>query len=245
MLAGTVISLQRWPVKSLGGEEVDALVLDGRGAAGDRTHALYDNFKDAPRRLTARQAPRMLLWQAAYPETAADELVPDDPPRPVLTAPDGRTFAWDDPSLPPALGADLGREVTLRRDVRGQQDLGETVLITTAATQAAVDATLGDIDIRRWRTNVHVAFDGVPAHAEERWEHGTARVGEAELVLLHPCLRCVIPTRHPETAAKRADVLRWLTRERAGIFGINARPVHRAVIRVGDRVVVTPPAAPG
>lgn len=243
MIRGTVISLHRWPVKSLGGEDVDALVLDGRGAAGDRSHALFDAFKNAPRRLTARQAPRMLRWHAAYPDVAADALLPDDPPLPVLSAPDcGPSYRWDDPALPGALAADLGREVTLRRDVRGQQDLGETILITTAATQAAVDAALGDLDPRRWRTNVHVALDDVPPFAEERWEHGRARIGDADLALLHPCLRCVIPTRDPDSAVKRPEILRWLTRERAGIFGINARPLGHGVIRVGDRIAVTPPA---
>jgi len=243
VIQGTVVSLHRWPVKSLGGEDVDALVLDGRGAAGDRTHALYDEFKGAPRRLTARQAPRMLRWSAAYPGVAADALAPDEPPLPVLTAPDGGPrYRWDDPALPAALAADLGRAVTLRRDVRGQQDLLDTVLITTTATHAAVDAALRDIDPRRWRTNVLVELDDVPAYAEERWEHGGARIGDADLALLHPCLRCVIPTRDPDTTAKRKEILRWLTRERAGIFGINARPRGRAVIRVGDRVSVTPPA---
>lgn len=246
MIQGTVVSLHRWPVKSLGGESVDALVLDGRGAAGDRSHALFDDFKDAPRRLTARQAPRMLRWHAAYPDVAPDALDPDDPPLPVLTAPDGPTYRWDDPALPGALAADLGRTVALRRDVGGQQDLRETVLITTAATHAAVDAALGDLDARRWRTNLHVRLDDVPAYAEERWEHGRATIGDAPLALLHPCLRCVIPTRDPDTAVKRPDILRWLTRERAGIFGINARPLARAVIRVGDPVTIVPqPATAG
>jgi len=244
MLRGRVVSLHRWPVKSVGGEEVSALVVDGRGAAGDRTHALYDDFQDAPRRLTARQAPRMLLWHASYPDVADDALDLDAPPLPVLTAPDGGgSWRWDDPDLVAALSDDLGRAVTLRRDVRGQQDLGDTLLLTSTATHAAVDAALGGLDLRRWRTNVHVEFDDVPAYAEERWEHGAATAGGVPLQLLHPCLRCVIPTRDPDTAVKRGEVLRWLTRERAGIFGINARPTASGVLRVGDVVTVTPPPA--
>lgn len=246
MLRGTVVSLHRWPVKSLGGEDVAALVLDGRGAAGDRTHALLDaRHADAqhPRLLTARQAPRMLLWRAAYPAVGDEAIALDDPPRPVLTAPGGERFAWDDPALPAALEADLGVPVALRRDVRGQQDLGDTVLLTTTATHAAVAGALGDLDLRRWRTNVHVRFDEVPAFAEEAWEHGRARIGDVPLDLLHPCLRCAIPTRDPDTAAKRGEVLRWLTRERQGIFGINAHPAARGTIRVGHPVVVEPPAA--
>jgi uncharacterized protein YcbX len=41
---GTVAGLWRWPVKSMAGERVNALRLDGRGAGGDRTHAVtYEN----------------------------------------------------------------------------------------------------------------------------------------------------------------------------------------------------------
>ncbi len=241
MIRGRVVSLHRWPVKSLAGEAVEALVVDGRGVAGDRAHALTDIGRSdpaAPRLLTARTAPGMLRWSAAYPDEPSD---PDDPSVPVLASPDGVAYAWDDPALPAALEADLGRPVGLRRDPRGQQDLPGTVLVTTGATHAALDATLGDLDLRRWRTNVHVELEDVPAFAEERWEAGTMRIGEARLDLLHPCLRCVIPTRDPETTVKRGEILRWLTRERAGMFGINARPTGRARIAVGDEVQVSPP----
>lgn len=243
MLHGTVVSLHRWPVKSLGGEDVDALVIDARGAAGDRTHALYDVHQDAQRRLTARQSSRLLLWSAHYPEVAADALDPDDPPLPVLTAPDGGgSWRWDDPALVDALAADLGRTVTLRREPSGQQDLAQSVLLTTTATHQAVDDVLGDLDLRRWRTNVHVAFDdGVPAYAEEDWEGGTMLVGDVPFAFLHPCVRCVIPTRDPDTAVKRPEILRWVTRARSGLFGMNARPTGAGVVRVGDRVSVTPP----
>jgi uncharacterized protein YcbX len=48
----------------------------------------------------------------------------------------------------------------------------------------------------------------------------------------------VIPTRDPETATKQAEILRWLTRERRGLFGMNARPLQRARIALGDPVSV-------
>lgn len=246
MLHGTVASLHRWPVKSMGGEDVDALVIDRRGAAGDRTHALWDVHQDAARRMTARQAPRMLLWSARYPDDVpADALDPDDPPLPILTAPGGAgEWRWDDPALPAVLSADLGRDVTLRREPAGQQDLGDTVLLTTTATHAAVEEALGELDLRRWRTNVHVAFDaGVPAYAEEEWEHGTATLNDVPFAFLHPCVRCVIPTRDPDTAVKRAEILRWITRQRSGLFGMNARPTGTGVVRVGDPVTVVPPPA--
>ncbi len=233
--AGRVLTLARWPVKSMGGEAARALSLDERGIAGDRTHALYDVHKEAPRRLTARQAPRLLAWGARYAEA---DPAPEAPPLPRLRAPDGRELDWADPGLPDALAADLGRAVTLRRDPAGQQDLGRSVLVTTQATHAAVERELGrPLDPRRWRTNVHVELD-VPAYAEEDWEGRELHIGAARFLLLHPCVRCVIPTRDPDTQAKAPELLRLLTRDHGGLFGMNARPLGRARIAVGDPVEV-------
>ncbi len=234
---GIVRSLHRWPVKSMGGERVDALRLDGRGAAGDRTHALFDDFRGAPRCCTVRQVPRMLTWAAHYAIPGA-ELDPASPPLPVLTGPDGRRFAWDDPALPAALEANLGRPLTLHRELRGQQDLGDTVLVTTQATLDAVGEALGrPLDLRRFRTNVHVVLDA-PAFAEETWQGRTLLIGDAKLALLHPCERCVIPTRDPDSGARDAEILRWLARERRTLFGINARPLGPSLIREGDAITL-------
>jgi uncharacterized protein YcbX len=236
LASGRVTELHRWPVKSMAGQPVDALRLDERGAAGDRAHALLDEFKGAPRRLTARQAPRMLLWQATY--NGAD-IGPDDVPKPILTAPDGRTFGWDDEDLPDVLEHDLGRPVALERDLGLMQDLDHSLLITTQATLDALSAELDTtIDLRRFRTNAHVVLDDAPAYAEEEWEGRELTIGAATFRLLHPCERCVIPTRDPDTAEKWPALLRYLTRAHRMRFGMNARPLHPARIAVGDPVSV-------
>jgi uncharacterized protein YcbX len=233
-----VLSLHRWPVKSLGGEPAAALRLDPRGIAGDRAHALFDEHRGAPRRLTARQAPGMLRWSAGYDELPGDALHPADVPLPRVSAPDGAVFRWDDPRLPQALAADLGRAVALRRDLALMQDLGDSILITTQTTLDAVSGALDrPLDLRRFRTNIHVELDA-PAYAEERWEGRRLQIGDTVLELLHPCERCVIPTRDPDTTEKHADLLRWLTRERAGLFGINARATGAGRIAVGDPVAL-------
>jgi uncharacterized protein YcbX len=232
---GTVTELHRWPVKSLAGEPVDALRIDGRGAGGDRAHALLHTHKGELRRLTAREAPRMLAWSASYDGADVD---PAAPPEPVLTAPDGTRRAWADPELADALSADLGRAVALHRDAAGQQDLADTLLVTTTGTLAALEAEMGQpVDLRRFRTNVHLVLNAEP-FAEEGWEGRRMTVGEAELELLHPCVRCAIPTRHPDNQVKWAELLRHLTRAHSGLFGINARPLGTATIRAGDPVTV-------
>jgi uncharacterized protein len=238
--SGTVTSLHRWPVKSLAGEDADALNLDPRGIAGDRAHALIHQHKGAPKRLTAREAPGMLRWRAAYAEVPGAAMAVDDVPLPVLTAPDGTAFRWDDPDLPAALSADLGKDVTLQRDLALMQDLNNSILVTTQATLEAVARELDrELDLRRFRTNIHVVLDeDTAAYAEEEWEGRKLQVGDVTLDLLHPCERCVIPTRDPDTQVKDPNILKWLTREHRGLFGINARPVAHGTVRVGDQVAL-------
>jgi uncharacterized protein YcbX len=236
--SGTVLELRRFPVKSLAGEPADALRIDARGAGGDRAQALTGIFGGARRQLTVRQVPRMLAWSAAYPEAPGVDLDPDDPPLPLLTAPDGRTFRWDDPALPGALRDDLGRPVTLVRDLALMPDLPDSLLVTVEASRAALEAELGrPIDLRRFRPNLHLRLDA-PAFAEEGWAGRRVRVGDAELELLHPCERCAIPTRDPDTTEKWPDLLRWLAAKHDTLFGINARAVRPATVRVGDAVVI-------
>ena len=128
--------------------------------------------------------------------------------------------------------------MTLRSDPAGQQDLPDSLLVTVQATLDAVAGELDTaLDLRRFRTNVHVELDA-EAFAEEGWEGRGLRVGEAELELLHPCERCAIPTRDPDTQEKWAPLLRHLFDRHSGRFGINARALGPASIRSGSRVTL-------
>jgi hypothetical protein len=186
----------------------------------------------------------MLAWSAAYPDAPDDRLDPADPPPPTVTAPDGTRWAWDDPGLGRALADDLGLPVGHHRDLGGQQDLRASVLVTTEASRRAVSEALGGpVELRRFRTNLHLDPDA-PAFAEERWEGGRLEVGEVTLALGNPCIRCVIPTRHPDDLSRWPELLRWLHRRRGALFGVNARVATAGRVRVGDRATVTEPLVP-
>ena len=219
-IEGRVTELHRWPVKSMAGETLPALDLFEHGVPGDRRWAV--TWRDG-QLLTARVAPRLLAWSARM-----------NPNGVTLTDPDGREWGWDDVGLREHLAADLGREVALHEDETLNQDLHDSVLVTVEASRAALDR-----DLRRFRTNLHMELDA-PPFAEAGWEGMRLIVGDAELELLHPCERCVIVTRDPDTQEADPDLLRHLHAERDSIFGINARPLNRATIRVGDPVRVLP-----
>ncbi len=245
MVEGVLVDLARWPVKSLGGEALAAVRLDWRGLGGDRAYALLDRRQGRDDRwLTIRQAPRMLAWSAAYPDAPDDRLDPADPPPPALRGPDGRVWDWDDPGLGQALADDLGLAVRGHRDLGGQQDLRASVLVTTEASRRALEDALGrPVELRRFRTNLHLRLDA-PAFAEQRWAGGRLQVGEVTLELLNPCIRCVIPTRDPDDLSRWPELLRWLRRANGALFGSNARVVTAGRVRVGDRVTVTGPPVP-
>jgi len=244
--SGTVAQLWRWPVKSMAGERVLALRIDGRGVGGDRTHAVLYEHKGETKPLTAREAPRLLAWHAAYPFNFDGGLDPARPPFAVVTGPDGRSFRWGDPRLRHALAADLGRAVELRRDIEGIQDIPRSLLITTGATLQALGEELhGQVDLRRFRPNLHLDLDA-EAWAELAWEGAElAFTGGVRLRLLHPCERCAIPTRHPDTQIKWPQLLRHLTREHEQCFGINARVLTGGRVTAGEAVELIPASGSG
>lgn len=226
----TVSSLTTWPVKSLGGGvQLAAVHADASGLAGDRRFAVFDA---AGRVLSARQAPGLLRWSAAA-----------GPDGPLLSGPDGRTWAWADPALATALTDDLGRPVAVVAVPSGAQDLGDSVLVTSDATHRAVEAAYGArLEPARWRTNVHLETD-LPAFAEHGWEGGTLTVGPVVLRLLHPCRRCTVPTYAPGGLARSPELLRHFSvGEHAGPFGINARVEVPGVLERGAAAELLPAA---
>ena len=219
-----ITSLTTWPVKSLaGGAPQVAVHADATGLAGDRRHAV----RDARGVLSARSAPRLLRWSAA---PGRDE--------PLVTGPDGRTWSWSEPGLAEALTDDLDRPVQLVHEPAGCQDLERSVLVTTTASHRAVEQAFGTpLEVARWRTNVHLHDDDLPALAEHGWEGRRLLVGDVVLRLLHPCKRCTIPTYAPGGLVRTPELLRFFSAgEHAGPFGINARVEVPGVLEQGAPV---------
>ena len=219
---GTVLSLHRFPVKSMGGVAAQHLEIDEHGVEGDRRYAVW--FRGG-RRLTARAAPRMLAWRATLNGGA-----------PHVTGPDGREFAWD-ATLEAAVGEYLGKDVALVRDPDGLQDVQGTLLVTTEGSRRRLSEELGmPIDIRRFRTNVHVDLADAEPFEEAGWEGRRIRVGAAELEILHPCDRCAITIHDPETLEATPDVLRVVNERHDTFFGFRAQASGAARIAIGDPV---------
>jgi uncharacterized protein YcbX len=224
MPSGTVLSLHRFPVKSMGGERVESLTLDKRGIQGDRRHAVWLR---GGRRLTARVAPKMLCWQAAANGSGA----------PLVTAPDGREYRGWDKELELAVGAYLDREVALVQDPEGLHDVQGTVLVTVEGSRRRLEEELGmPLDVRRFRTNIHVDLPDAEPFAESGWEGRQITIGDATFAIDHPCDRCAITIHDPDTLDPSPDVLRVINAEHDTFFGFRAKALDGARIAVGDGV---------
>src|SRR2546427_7075805 len=114
---GSVVSLWRYPVKSMMGEELNATDVTERGLLGDRAYALVDSSdgKVASAK-NPRKWPGLFDFRATFTE----------PVRPAarvpsvrIVLPDGTTVTRDQGDLNQVLSKALNREVTLRAAQHG------------------------------------------------------------------------------------------------------------------------------
>jgi uncharacterized protein YcbX len=124
--AGAVVSLWRYPVKSMMGEELNASVVTERGLLGDRAYALVERSDGKVASAKhPRKWPRLFDFRAAYVDTPRRDA---SLPAVRITLPDGTVLATDQPDLNSTLSRELHHEVTLEEAERGRQPVVESTL---------------------------------------------------------------------------------------------------------------------
>jgi uncharacterized protein YcbX len=121
---GSVVSLWRYPVKSMLGEELNAVEVTDRGLLGDRAYALLDRSdgKVASAK-NPRKWPQLFDFRAAFVEAPrSGAQIP--PVR--ITLPDGTLLSSTETDVNQILSGVLKREVTLGAAERGRQEIVES-----------------------------------------------------------------------------------------------------------------------
>ena len=263
---GSVVSLWRYPVKSMMGEELNASEVTDRGLLGDRAYALVDpsNGKVASAK-NPRKWPKLFDCRAAFIEPLrTGKKIP--PVR--ITLPNGAIVTSKQGDLNQVLSQVLGREVTLGTtapktpsleeywpDIEGLAhketvtdeampagtffDCAVVHLLTTATIDGLRELyPRGRFEVRRFRPNIVVEpASGERNFVENNWIGHTLVVGEeVRLNVTGPCPRCVMTTLPQGDLPKDAGILRTAAQHNRANVGIYATVLRGGTIHRGDAV---------
>jgi uncharacterized protein YcbX len=202
----------RYPVKSMGGEQLEVTMLTPDGVPGDRVvHA-----RDDRQVLTARSHPALLGFRASLGPDG-EPLVDGDP--------------WSSETIAARVRLAVGEKARLAR-FDGPERFD--VLPLLVATDGAI-AALG-MDRRRFRPNILVS--GATADAEQSWPGKRLRIGKAIIAVASLRQRCVMTTYDPDTQVQDVSVLRRIVRERGGRLALDCSVIEPGRVALGDPVEV-------
>lgn len=238
-----VTELWRYPVKSMGGEQLDTAHVGELGIEGDRGWGVFDVATGTV--LTARRSPQLLF--------ASARVVDGDV---VIDVPELGAVASNEASV--ALSRWLGQEVELRAagDVGGTYEVpidferDANWVSWTGPAGAWHDSqwsrvslvstgTLGDWDVRRFRTNIIVNGSGEDDFVGHHVQIGAKGSG-AELAVFKQIDRCVMVTRPQPGLDRDIELLKTINRDRATVLSIGSLIATPGKVAIGDDVTLLP-----
>jgi len=263
---GSVVSLWRYPIKSMMGEELNASYVTERGLLGDRIRALVDqNTGKVASAKNPRKWGRLFDLRASF----VDPPKPGEPlPDVRISLPDGRLVTADQPGADDALSEALGAQVRLMTSSLGEPsyeeywpdieglanrekvteefmpartffDAAPVHVLTTATTDRLRELyPEGRFEARRFRPNLVVEpSQRVKDFVENGWVGRTLRVGEeVRLKVSSPCGRCVMTTLAQGDLPRDLGVLRTAAHYNKGRVGVYASVERGGDIKRADSV---------
>jgi len=255
---GVVESLWRYPVKSMGGEEVAQAFMGFSGIYGDRCFAFTNSAapKGAPY-LTASVQTRMVCLRprfrhperaAAPPNLAEAMSIPpginpanadeNDLAVDVVT-PSGMVLAIDDPALLELLGEGINEKNRLRlvRSDRALTDCRPVSMISLQTIRQIETELAVPVDKRRFRANVYADLASNRGFEEDDLIGRTLRIGaRAEMVILERDLRCKMISLDPVTGDHNPAFFRIVAREHDALAGVYCAVRVEGILTQGDPI---------
>lgn len=255
---GTVESLWRYPVKSMGGERMAEAFMAFHGFYGDRCYA----FKNSEARkgspyLTATTQQQMLRYrpQFRHPERAAMPpnlteamgIAPGltsangDPQDMVLdvVTPAGDVVGVEDPALAVMLTEGIGGQnrLTLVRSDRALTDCRPVSLISLQ-TVRQVEGELGiPLDKRRFRANIYLDQASGRGFDEDELVGRKLRIGSGAVVMvLERDPRCKMISLDPDTGEHNPEILRRVARTHDAYAGVYCAVLIEGILTTGDSI---------
>jgi MOSC domain-containing protein len=229
---GQVEAIFRYPVKSMGGERLDAAELGWHGLDGDRRLALrrMQDRSGFPW-LTAVKLPDLIGFTPLRREAG----VPGDLPTHVRT-PDGEEMPVFGEDLANEIGRRYGARVEMMQMKHGIFDEASISMIASGTVREIGRLAGRSLDVRRFRPNVVVRLLRPGAFQEDEWVGGVLSFGEGDdapaVTVTMRDERCSMVNLDPDTASPAPEVLKVIVRAHQNTTGI-----YGAVTRIGRLAV--------
>ena len=228
---GRVVSLWRYPVKSMAAESLDEIEVSWAGFAGDRRWAFVRAGLERSGFpwMTIRERSNMAHYRPAFV----------DPSRPDASRTVVHTPAGDELEvIDPALAAELGEGVRVIKQNRGVFDAMPLSLVSTQSIAALGGRVGSKLDPLRFRPNLLIEAAGDEPFQEEAWLGSVLQVGGMRMRIDQQDERCVIVNVDPVTTERDPAVLRTIAQERATCMGVYGSTVAPGRVAVGDALVL-------
>jgi uncharacterized protein len=236
---GHVEAIFRYPVKSMGGERLDAAKLGWHGLDGDRRLAFrrIDDRGGFPW-LTASQLPELLLFAPHRREDSAQGDLPTH-----VHTPHGEEM--------PVFGEDLATEVGRRYGASVQMmQLKHGIFDEASISVIALDTVreIGRLaglspDVRRFRPNVVVRLFRSGPFQEDEWLGGVLSFGEGDdapaIAVTMRDVRCSMVNLDPDSASPNPEVLKAVVRANRNTAGIYGAVTRIGRLAVGQALIIS------
>lgn len=247
-IVGKVERIRRYPVKSMAGEDLDAVYVHETGLNGDRVYAFYDHrsHRTGLPYFTGREKRELLLFKPQIIDEPVYTQPYPDAYRPAVSVvlPEKKgTYGVSDPQVLNYIKEICSsREISITLDYRrsGIPDSKPvSIMGLRTVEQLAFELGLDSLDPRRFRENFYIDWNSDEPFFEDSLVGKSLQVGEE--LLLHVVKknkRCAMICIDPDSADYDKRVLSTVARQHdvnAGVYAAVRRP---GVVRVGDSIVV-------
>lgn len=265
---GKVVSIWRYPVKSMLGEELNSSYITEHGLIGDRVYALID--QETGKVISAKNPSK---WGMLFDFRSAfidQPQVVDNIPPVRITFPDGTQIFSNQNEINHTLSKVLDREVKLIRNslekpiyeeywpnIEGLAQREKTtdevmppqsffdiavvhILTTSTINRLRELYPKGRFEIRRFRPNIVVEpLSGEADFVENSWVGKNITIGEKILLnVIQPCTRCVMITLPQSELPKDLGILKTVAKYNQVNVGVYASVYRDGTIRRGDSVQI-------
>ena len=232
MELGHVEAIFRYPVKSMGGERLEAANLGWHGLDGDRRLA-FRRIGDGSGFpwLSATKLPDLLLFTPHRREVGAQGDLPTH-----VRTPDGEEMSIFGEDLATEVGRRYGSPVQMMQLNHGIFDEASISVIALDTVREIGRLAGRSPDVRRFRPNVVVRLLRPAPFQEDAWLGGVLSFGEGDnapaITVTMRDVRCSMVNLDPDSASPSPEMLRAVVRtnqNNAGIYGTVTRIGRLAV----------------